>query len=561
MCIRDRYQRRVHGLVGVVFSAVHSTLVETRQSLVSSFTAAFNIPKDSHKQVVSRYLNPLFQEFCLSVFDFTDDYYQKICAKLKNADNIDDAWAESEDLKSFIKSLHRLYLHMALSEPEIELDISRVGREYKEYVKGVYHCLDGFPKDGAACVVIVPSPAREGRVYQGIRSSVVIVKNPPKEAFEFIKTENQPLTKDAKEVTVKEKEEEEKEAEVEKKVECEREAKTTIYESVKLATTRPTSIKCGLIKTKGTHGGNKRNNSLQIKESIRNTSEEPRQDLVGTGQEETATQRSKSNVRQASPQRTALACVNAARFSNPAESDREIQRNSELIKEREDSKGRGWNFPRSSEARPISQDSDNKKVKELNRRLNQVERRCKLQKSIRESLRQSDVRQSSPKRETVSYKSINTKNDEIKKSLVKLVSFGKLEANKNHNMPLQPVKLLAQQEKLISYQQALKEKMSSLKASSINGCKFAKKENAAKQSEAKPNYSTIKTLFHASIQEINARIHKYNKAIALNEIGQYKQTEGSRESALNKRLLDKSDAKTKGDCSWRLGLFNKENKE
>jgi len=530
-------------LVHSVFTSVHSTLMETRQSLINFTASTFHIPSDSHKQLVDRYLNPLFQEFSLAVFDFNEEYYNKVITKIKERIKNND-WVNSEDLKNFIKCLHRLYLHMILSEPEIELDISKVGKVYKEYIKGAYHCLDGFPKDGAVCVVIIPSPTLEERVYQSIKSSVIIIKNPSKEIMQAVELEKPKANEEVQEVR--------QNTECDTKVQEKKgEEKVVIEESVKLETTRPASMKYEVIKAKSTHGGNKRNNSLQIKESIRNTSEEPKQELI---KEISITQRSKSNIRQSSPEQRDG--VNTIRFSNVIKPN--ALGNGELRKEEQDNKAKIWNFPRNSETKFISQDNEsfcNKKTKELNRRLNQMERRCKLQKNIRESLRQNDIRQSSPKRETISYKSINTKNDEIKKSLVKLVSFGKLDAEKNHNMPLQPVKLLAQQEKLMSYQQALKEKMSSLKASSFNGCRFVKKEAKQEAKETKQNYNTIKTLFHASIQEINARIYKYNKAIALNEIGQYRQEEVNNQ---NKKI---SDIKPKIEQGWRLGLFNKENKE
>jgi len=35
----------------------------------------------------------------------------------------------------------------------------------KEYIGKDFYCVDGFPKDGLDCVVVIPAPMREQYLY------------------------------------------------------------------------------------------------------------------------------------------------------------------------------------------------------------------------------------------------------------------------------------------------------------------------------------------------------------------------------------------------------------
>ena len=43
------------------------------------------------------------------------------------------------------------------------------------YNKNDYYCIDGFPKEGFPCVVVLPPPYRSGYVYQGIKPAVIVL--------------------------------------------------------------------------------------------------------------------------------------------------------------------------------------------------------------------------------------------------------------------------------------------------------------------------------------------------------------------------------------------------
>ena len=77
---------------------------------------------------------------------------------------------------------------MVLNQPEIELQLLNIStRKKKEemtdkyefwmYNKNDYYCIDGFPKEGYPCVVVLPPPFRQGYVYQGIKPAVIVLSS------------------------------------------------------------------------------------------------------------------------------------------------------------------------------------------------------------------------------------------------------------------------------------------------------------------------------------------------------------------------------------------------
>lgn len=82
----------------------------------------------------------------------------------------------TNDFKRFIRAVLKLSLHMILNDPPILLAMDTfVDKQKKEslvekfefwmYNKNDYYCIDGFPKEGYPCVVVLPPPFRAGYVY------------------------------------------------------------------------------------------------------------------------------------------------------------------------------------------------------------------------------------------------------------------------------------------------------------------------------------------------------------------------------------------------------------
>ena len=81
---------------------------------------------------------------------------------------------DSEDFFEFAQAAHELALAMLLNTPELRLCFEAC-TQYLEYSKAKFYCVDGFPKEGAPCAVVLPAPQREGYPYVGIRPSVVVL--------------------------------------------------------------------------------------------------------------------------------------------------------------------------------------------------------------------------------------------------------------------------------------------------------------------------------------------------------------------------------------------------
>jgi hypothetical protein len=72
---------------------------------------------------------------------------------------------------------------MVLSDPPIEMQLQATVQESTElerfefwmFNKNDYYCIDGFPKEGLPCVVVMPPPFRQGYVYQGIKPAVIVL--------------------------------------------------------------------------------------------------------------------------------------------------------------------------------------------------------------------------------------------------------------------------------------------------------------------------------------------------------------------------------------------------
>jgi hypothetical protein len=107
------------------------------------------------------------------VQNFIRDKYKQKCEAIIDDDSrgLLDSNIDTPDFVKFVQAIIRLQLHMVLSDPPIEL--SMVGcRERSEkqeitekfefwmFNKNDYYCIDGFPKEGYPCVVVLPPPYR-----------------------------------------------------------------------------------------------------------------------------------------------------------------------------------------------------------------------------------------------------------------------------------------------------------------------------------------------------------------------------------------------------------------
>lgn len=156
----------------------------------------------------------IFQEYSLKIFQFNDEFYQNLvfekylprCKSIIDAyeDDEDEDYMElleeainSDDFKNFVQSLHKIVLHICLSDPPITLDLvpqeERVKKdtifdkyEFKKFKKHDMFCIDGFPKEDLPAVVVYPPPMKGKYVYQGIRPSVITLPDADEEIVEYV---------------------------------------------------------------------------------------------------------------------------------------------------------------------------------------------------------------------------------------------------------------------------------------------------------------------------------------------------------------------------------------
>jgi len=74
-------------------------------------------------------------------------------------------------------------IYMSLDVWETRCEKSSLVDKYDFWMfnKTDYYCIDGFPKEGFPCVVVLPPPYRRGYVYQGIKPAVIVLDEPEQE--------------------------------------------------------------------------------------------------------------------------------------------------------------------------------------------------------------------------------------------------------------------------------------------------------------------------------------------------------------------------------------------
>ena len=105
---------------------------------------------------------------------------------------------DNEDFLEFAQAAHELALAMLLNTPQLSLPFAP-SIHYQRFSKTSFYCVDGFPKEGAPCAVVLPAPQREGYAYVGIRPSVVVLgKDVGNEVLEQLDLEDKStMAKDA----------------------------------------------------------------------------------------------------------------------------------------------------------------------------------------------------------------------------------------------------------------------------------------------------------------------------------------------------------------------------
>jgi len=113
----------------VVIEQVRKAIAEKYETLARSM----NLNGEEQIKHVTVKLKPIFQDYCNEIFSLSDEQYEKMieedflprCEKILADSEEDDAMdllkegIEEPEFKSFVNLLHKIALHLELSEPSI----------------------------------------------------------------------------------------------------------------------------------------------------------------------------------------------------------------------------------------------------------------------------------------------------------------------------------------------------------------------------------------------------------------------------------------------------------
>ncbi|CAD8165273.1 unnamed protein product [Paramecium octaurelia] len=124
-------------------------------------------------------LQKLYQDNYQSVLGFNEMTISKLKSHLKlNIKSIDEFIEEdNDDLIEWMKQYWLLLSYIILSDQEINIGFSRVIYEIVSYQKNEYYCVDGFGKEGAKSLVILPPIMRKNQSFNGVKHAVLILPN------------------------------------------------------------------------------------------------------------------------------------------------------------------------------------------------------------------------------------------------------------------------------------------------------------------------------------------------------------------------------------------------
>eukprot|EP00347_Sterkiella_histriomuscorum_P023932 403332886 len=224
----DRYEELVP-LVQELFIVVRMEIIQIQRDILRDVGKRMKLFDDkSDKETIENIMGYLdtkfqsiFQEYSLKVFYLSDaeihkfvmDKYKPRCEGIiSQRDGAEDDFEDnisSPDFKRFVRAVMKLSLHMVLNDPPIMLNMecwdTRQHKtvlvekfEFWMYNKNDYYCIDGFPKEGNPCIVVLPPPYRQGYVYQGIKPAVIVLDDPTDEVVDHVRAKQEELVEKLK---------------------------------------------------------------------------------------------------------------------------------------------------------------------------------------------------------------------------------------------------------------------------------------------------------------------------------------------------------------------------
>lgn len=174
-----------------------------------------NLPSSAENEnALSKALTNFYQDHVNVIFHMTDDFYNSFCIQYKtnctkilshsyqneDCNFLDDEDSEkfedsnqlvqeeytnhleslmiSEELRKLTTTYFSLCAYMLLNDPPLKVALDNFrNRKYifKSFRKSEFLCIDGFAKEGASAIVILPPVMRNSQPYFGVKAAVLIL--------------------------------------------------------------------------------------------------------------------------------------------------------------------------------------------------------------------------------------------------------------------------------------------------------------------------------------------------------------------------------------------------
>jgi hypothetical protein len=177
-------------LVKTVLKDVQDDLSQKLDSIAKLLGSTEKLNDKLHK-----YMSKLFQDNYLTAFPcpshkkikaaFLSTVPKKIYIKVRNL-------LESTEFDSFLKNMHKIGVHMILSDPQLEIHFPTTIEQITITKPDDFYFIDGFPVENAEAIVVIPSVMRINYPYAGIKTSVLmqtekrILENDSKEEIDIM---------------------------------------------------------------------------------------------------------------------------------------------------------------------------------------------------------------------------------------------------------------------------------------------------------------------------------------------------------------------------------------
>ena len=156
-----------------------------------------NISDINISNFYNKFQRLLFQDFFKTLFNVSNEFYNSILKKIKNAlynkrnifneKEIEDILKDlnNGNIIKFIREIYFLCLYMNINEPKLTIKTS-IDINYRYYNKNEYDNIEGFGKDNDICIIILNPPMLGyDKPFKGLKPAVFIIENPSKEIIDM----------------------------------------------------------------------------------------------------------------------------------------------------------------------------------------------------------------------------------------------------------------------------------------------------------------------------------------------------------------------------------------